>query len=252
MSGLLNQLQGRLKGLLTPSQPFQEALRREEGRGAELGEAQHKGVQGEEVQGEEVQGEELGLALRALLDQGAEVSPEVSPESPEVSPESPEVGPESLHVARSATILLSSGSLNVSLRASAWEIMCVTFKLAKVFPHERCHELSEEGGSLTLLELQYIKTHIEEVLLKSMERGDYLFSDLSLSDLPPTEAFREGDARRTHYLDRESLTLITSLAREARSTVTVRRLQWRSARTLVPIGDVEVERRTERSARSHT
>ena len=129
--------------------------------------------------------------------------------------------------ARSATVLLSSGAQHLSLRASAWEVLWVTLKLAKVFSRERCEALSGEGGALSVLEMQQIKQHIEQVLFKSMEGGDYLFRDLSLSDLPPSEAFSVGDPRREEHLDRATLLQLTSLTRELKAAVLVRRLQWR-------------------------
>jgi len=133
--------------------------------------------------------------------------------------------------ARSATVLLSSGAQHLSLRASAWEVLWVTLKLAKVFPRERCEALSGEGGALSVLEMQQIKQHIEQVLFKSMEGGDYLFRDLSLSDLPPSEAFSVGDPRREEHLDRATLLQLTSLTRELKAAVLVRRLQWRVSPT---------------------
>ena len=124
--------------------------------------------------------------------------------------------------------------------------MCLTFKLAKVFPRARCEALSALGGELSVLELQHMRVHLEQILMMNMERGDYLFSDLSLSDVPPHEAFPEGDPRREAYLDRASIHLLCAMSREARVAVKVRRLQWRASSSYVPMGDVAVERRAQR------
>lgn len=150
---------------------------------------------------------------------------------------------------RSASVLLSSSGQHLSFRASAWEVLCMTLKLAKVFPRERCQGLAQDGGALSVLELQQVKQHIDHVLLKSMERGDYLFADLSLSDLSPQEAFKEGDPRREEHLDRASLLQLTAFAREARGTVMVRRLQWRSLGAPLQTGDPNAIQRAKRAQR---
>lgn len=151
-----------------------------------------------------------------------------------------------------ATCLFSSGPHHLSLRASAWEVVCMTLKLAKVFSKERCLELAHEGGCLSVLELQQIKQHIEQILLKSMEQGDYLFADLTLSDLNPLEAFKEGDVRRDDYVDRKSLRQMIHFIQEVRSITTVRRLQWRHAHRPVPTGDPNLLQRVKRSQRKES
>ena len=90
---------------------------------------------------------------------------------------------------RTQTILLSTKNSHLSLHACMWEVLCITLKLAKVFPYERCLALQSGGDTLTLLELQKIKIHIETVLFPYMEEGDYLMSDLTLCDQHPEKAF---------------------------------------------------------------
>jgi len=186
---------------------------------------------------QETEGPSLASELEALiqLDQ--------APKEPDQSVSSP------LERGRSATVLLSAGTQHLSVRASAWEVLCVTLKLAKVLPKDRCLRLAKEGGSLSVLELQQVRQHAEHVLLKSMERGDYLFADLSLSDLDPQEAFKEGDPRREEHLDRASLTQLTRFAMDARTAVMVRRLQWRQLGGPTQTGDPDALQRAKRAQR---
>ena len=128
--------------------------------------------------------------------------------------------------ARSAAILLKSGSLQCTLSTSAWEVLCITLKLAKVFPADRCLALQTTGGSLDLIELHKIRFHIEVILLASMEPGDYLMPDLSLADQHPNEAFLEGDPRRSQFIDRASLERIVLFIEEAKHHAQVRRVTW--------------------------
>ena len=100
-------------------------------------------------------------------------------------------------------------------------------KLAKVFPPDQCLALQTSGGQLSLIELHKIRFHIEVILLSSMEPGDYLMPDLCISDQHPTQAFLEGDPRRDHFCDRETLERLVYFIQEARVHVQVRRVSWR-------------------------
>ena len=108
----------------------------------------------------------------------------------------------------SHTVLLSTSHHHLSVRSYAWEVICITLKLAKVFSRERCLEYQVSGGPLSRLDLQKIKIHIQTILLVSMQSGDYLMSDLTLCDSPPEEAFIEGDPRCYFYVDRLTLNQI--------------------------------------------
>ena len=127
---------------------------------------------------------------------------------------------------RREAVLLSTGSEHLSLQASAWEVLCITLKLAKVFPRDRCLELQTVGGELNLLELTKVRFHIEVILLPSMEPTDFLMPDLTLSDQHPEEAFLEGDPRRKTFLDYATLTRLVSLAKDARAPLKARRMTW--------------------------
>ena len=129
-------------------------------------------------------------------------------------------------IERQAAILLRSDPLQCSLPASAWEVLCITLKLAKVFPSDRCLALQTTGGSLDLMELHKIRFHIETILLTNMEPGDYLMPDLSLADQHPSEAFLEGDPRQKHFIDRPTLERLIFFIQEAKRHVQVRRVTW--------------------------
>jgi hypothetical protein len=124
------------------------------------------------------------------------------------------------------SILISSGREHLNMKASAWEVLWITLKLAKVFPHDVCLQMMSSGGKLSVLDLQKIRFHIKHILFASMERGDYLMPDLTLSDLHPLEAFAEGDSRREQFLDRQSLDHFILLISDARREVSVRWLTW--------------------------
>lgn len=125
------------------------------------------------------------------------------------------------------SVLLSVGSDQLSLTVSAWEVLCITLKLAKVFPHDRCLALQTSGGRLDLFELTKVRFHIEVILLKSMEPTDFLMPDLTLADQDPSEAFLEGDPRREQFLDYSTLTRIIALIKDAQSPLNARRVSWR-------------------------
>ena len=127
----------------------------------------------------------------------------------------------------SHTVLLSTSHHHLSIRSYAWEVICITLKLAKVFSNERCLEYQVSGGSLSMLDLQKLKIHIQTILLASMESGDYLMSDLTLCDSPPQEAFIAGDPRCYFYVDRLTLNQIVYFIEEARGAARVRRLTWK-------------------------
>ena len=122
--------------------------------------------------------------------------------------------------------LLRADPVQCMLPACAWEVLCITLKLAKVFPPDRCLALQTAGGTLTLIELHKIRFHIEVILLSSMEPGDYLMPDLCLSDQHPDLAFLEGDPRREHFVDRSTLERLVYFIQEARIHVRVRRVSW--------------------------
>lgn len=130
------------------------------------------------------------------------------------------------HVKRAQTMIISHPPMHLSIQGCAWEILWITLKLAKVFPPPQCDQQKFQGGSLSVYDLQKIRMHIEHVLFTTMESGDYLMADLSLSDSDPTVAFIEGDPRRTHYLDRSTLNRFISFIKEARGSVLVRSLSW--------------------------
>jgi len=123
-------------------------------------------------------------------------------------------------------VLLSTGTEHLSLRVSAWEVLCITLKLAKIFPADRCLLLQTVGGELNLADLSKIRFHIEVILLASMEPTDFLMPDLTLSDQHPEEAFLEGDPRRKTFLDYATLTRLITLIKEAHSPLRVRRVSW--------------------------
>ena len=127
----------------------------------------------------------------------------------------------------SHTVHLSTSHHHLSIRSYAWEVICITLKLAKVFSNERCLEYQVSGGSLSILDLQKLKIHIQTILLASMESGDYLMSDLTLCDSPPKEAFIEGDPRCYFYVDRLTLNQLVYFIEEARGAARVRRLTWK-------------------------
>ena len=127
----------------------------------------------------------------------------------------------------SHSVLLSTSHNHLSIRSYAWEVICITLKLAKVFSNERCLEYQVSGGHLSMLDLQKLKVHIQTILLASMESGDYLMSDLTLCDSPPQEAFIAGDPRCYFYVDRLTLNQIVYFIEEARGAARVRRLTWK-------------------------
>ena len=122
----------------------------------------------------------------------------------------------------------STGAEHLSLKPSAWEVLCITLKLAKVFPLDRCLALQTTGGELSVLDLTRIRFHIEVVLMSSMESTDYLMPDLTISDQPPEHAFLAGDPRRESFLDYATLSRLITLIKDARAPVRVRRVAWRS------------------------
>lgn len=130
-------------------------------------------------------------------------------------------------IERADAILLRADPVQCSIPAIAWEVLCITLKLAKVFPADRCLALQTSGGKLDLMELHKVKFHIEVILLASMEPGDYLMPDLSLADQHPEQAFLEGDPRRDKYISRSTLDQIVSFINEVKGHVTVRRVTWR-------------------------
>ena len=123
-------------------------------------------------------------------------------------------------------MLISSASLHLSIAASAWEILWITLKLAKVFPHTQCIHQQTHGGELSIYDLQKIRMHIQHVLFMSMESGDFLMHDLTLSDVDPQVAFMPGDIRQTHYLDRASLDRLLAFIQQVTGNVVVRPLRW--------------------------
>ncbi len=128
---------------------------------------------------------------------------------------------------RADAILLRADPVQCSLPASAWEVLCITLKLAKVFPLDQCLALQTTGGVLDLVELHKVRFHIEVILLPSMEPGDYLMPDLSLADQHPEQAFLEGDPRRNQYVNRGTLEQLIAFIQEVKSHVTIRRVTWR-------------------------
>jgi|LauGreDrversion4_2_1035121.scaffolds.fasta_scaffold191702_1 hypothetical protein len=124
-----------------------------------------------------------------------------------------------------ALTLISSGSQHLSLRSSAWAVVCVTLKLAKVLPADRCLELMS-GGSLSVLEQQKVRQHLEVVVLPALEPGDFLLSDLSISDEDPARALLPGDPRCGEYVERATLEQLVGFIHESRGAASVRRLQW--------------------------
>ena len=124
-------------------------------------------------------------------------------------------------------ILLSTGTEHLSLQVSGWEVLCITLKLAKVFPADRCLELQTTGGEINLLDLAKVRFHIEVILLSSMEPTDFLMPDLTLADQHPKEAFLAGDPRRDSFLDYATLTRLVTLAKDASAPLKVRRMSWR-------------------------
>jgi len=136
-----------------------------------------------------------------------------------------------------ALVLLSSGAQHLSLRASAWAVVCVTLKLAKVFPADRCLAL-QAGGALSVLEQQRVRQHVEVILLPALEGGEFLLSDLSVCDEAPERALLPGDPRREEHVGREALEELVAFIRESRGAASVRRLQWGGARAAAPTGDL--------------
>ena len=130
-------------------------------------------------------------------------------------------------IERADAILLRADPVQCSLPARAWEVLCITLKLAKVFPTDRCLALQTTGGTIDLIELHKVKFHIEVILLASMEPGDSLMPDLSLADQHPEQAFLEGDPRREHFIARATLEQIVTFIEEVKGHVTVRRVTWR-------------------------
>ena len=124
-------------------------------------------------------------------------------------------------------VLLSTGSTHLSLSVSAWEVLCITLKLAKVFPSDRCLALQTVGGEMNLVEVASIRFHIEVILLASMESTDFLMPDLTLADQHPQEAFLEGDPRREAFIDYATLKRLVSLMRDAHAPLRARRVAWR-------------------------
>jgi hypothetical protein len=146
--------------------------------------------------------------------------------TPSMTPLPAHVSSELTNVKRAQTMIISQPPMHLSIQGCAWEILWITLKLAKVFPSPQCDQQKFQGGSLSVYDLQKIRMHIEHVLFTTMESGDYLMADLSLSDSDPTVAFIEGDPRRTHYLDRSTLHRLISFIKEAKATVLVRGLSW--------------------------
>ena len=130
-------------------------------------------------------------------------------------------------IERADAILLRADPVQCSLPARAWEVLCITLKLAKVFPTDRCLALQTTGGTMDLIELHKVKFHIEVILLASMEPGDFLMPDLSLADQHPEQAFLEGDPRREHFIARTTLEQVVTFIEEVKGHVTVRRVTWR-------------------------
>ena len=130
-------------------------------------------------------------------------------------------------LSRVDAFLLRADPVQCMMPACAWEVLCITLKLAKVFPADRCLALQTSGGMLNLIELHKIRFHIEVILLASMEPGAYLMPDLCLSDQHPSQAFLEGDSRREHFVDRPTLERLVSFIQEAHVHVQVRRVSWR-------------------------
>ena len=127
---------------------------------------------------------------------------------------------------RRESVLLSVDTDQLNLNVSAWEVLCITLKLAKVFPQDRCLALQTSGGVIDLFELTKVRFHIEVILLRSMEPSDFLMPDLTLADQEPSEAFLEGDPRREHYLDYATLTRVIALIKDAAAPLKVRRVSW--------------------------
>ena len=124
-------------------------------------------------------------------------------------------------------VLLTTGTEHLSLRVSAWEVLCITLKLAKVFSADRCLSLQTVGGELNVAELSKVRFHIEVILLASMEPTDFLMPDLTLADQHPEDAFLEGDPRRETFLDYPTLNRLIMLIKEAKSPLRARRVSWR-------------------------
>ena len=123
------------------------------------------------------------------------------------------------------------------MRASAWGVVCVTLKLAKVLPRERCLEL-QAGGSLSVLEQQKVRQHLEVIILPALEGGDFLLSDLSISDEHPERTLLPGDPRREDFVERVTLEQLVGFIKDSRGAASVRRLQWGGARAAAPTGDL--------------
>ena len=130
----------------------------------------------------------------------------------------------------SQSFLISGSNTHLNIGACSWEVLWITLKLAKVFPKERCIEMQVDGGQLSVLDLHKIRMHIKHVLFMSMQSGDYLMSDLTLSDIHPEEAFIDGDPRRYQFLDRDVLDQLLFFITEIKGSVSARRLMWNQDR----------------------
>lgn len=125
-------------------------------------------------------------------------------------------------------ILLRSGKEFLRLKTENWRVLCTSLKLAKTFDAQKISDLTLGKSQLTVRELWMIRTHIETILFAVMCSGDYLLSDLSISDSHPSEALvLPDDPRKFEFIDRKTLEQIVFFSKNAHYPISVQMLLWR-------------------------
>ncbi len=125
-------------------------------------------------------------------------------------------------------ILLKSGKEFLRLKTENWRVLCTSLKLAKTFDAQKISDLTLGKSQLTVRELWMIRTHIETILFAVMCSGDYLLSDLSISDSHPSESLvLADDPRKFEFIDRQTLERIVFFSKNAHYPTSVQILLWR-------------------------
>jgi hypothetical protein len=125
-------------------------------------------------------------------------------------------------------ILLRSGHEFLRIKTESWFVLCSSLKLAKLFDAQKIMDLTQGQSQLTVRELWMIRTHIETILFAVMCSGDYLLSDLSISDSHPNESLMlPDDPRKTEFIDRQTLEKIIFFSKNAHHPISVQKLLWR-------------------------
>jgi hypothetical protein len=135
---------------------------------------------------------------------------------------------ENQNVAKRGIILLRSGKEFLRLKTENWRVLCTSLKLAKTFDAQKISDLTLGKSQLTVRELWMIRTHIETILFAVMCSGDYLLSDLSISDSHPSESLvLADDPRKVEFIDRQTLEQIVFFSKNAHYPTSVQMLLWR-------------------------